>query len=143
MKLKVLLLIGILSLFARSNSPQGWEIFQDVKFTSQYFEEVDAYFDVPTFDEELKSLENTKVVLAGHYIPMGLDSIFMLSAFSYSSCFFCGGAGPESVAEIQMEKIPNELVVDEIVKVKGTLKLNDSDISHMNFILQDSKIIEE
>lgn len=143
MKLKVLLLIGILSLFARSNSPQGWEIFQDVKFTPRYFEEVDAYFDVPTFDEELKSLENTKVVLAGHYIPMGLDSIFMLSAFSYSSCFFCGGAGPESVAEIQMEKIPNELVVDEIVKVKGTLKLNDSDISHMNFILQDSKIIEE
>lgn len=65
----------------------------------------------------------------------------MLSALPFSSCFFCGGAGPETVAEIQMEKIP-ALAPDQIVKVKGRLRLNDSDINHMNFILEDSKIIK-
>ncbi|MBO6493997.1 MULTISPECIES: hypothetical protein [Roseivirga] len=138
--------ILVVSLFVLSSllvdqEPKGWELFEKVKFSPKYFEEAEAYFDVPTFNEELKALEKTEVTLTGHYIPLELDSIFMLSALPFSSCFFCGGAGPETVAEIQMEKIP-ALAPDQIVKVKGRLRLNDSDINHMNFILEDSKIIK-
>ncbi|NVJ46203.1 MAG: hypothetical protein HWE07_03715 [Cytophagia bacterium] len=121
--------------------PEGWEKFEKVKFHPKYFAEAKAYFDVPTFNDELKALEKTEITLSGYYVPLELDSIFMLSALPYSSCFFCGGAGPETVAEIQMEKIP-KLFPDQFVKVTGRLKLNDSDINHMNFILVDSKIIK-
>lgn len=124
-----------------AQKPEGWELFEKVRFSPKYFKEAEAYFDVPTFNEELKALEKKEITLSGYYIPLELDSIFMLSALPFSSCFFCGGAGPETVAEIQMDKIP-KLSPDQFVKVTGRLRLNDSDINHMNFILEDSKIIK-
>lgn len=133
--------IFILTGFWAGQRPEGWELFEKVRFSPKYFTEAKAYFDVPTFNEELKALEKTEITLSGYYIPLELDSIFMLSALPFSSCFFCGGAGPETVAEIQMEKIP-KLSPDQFVKVTGRLRLNDSDINHMNFILEDSKIIK-
>lgn len=44
---------------SQSSGPEGWEIFENVTFKSQYFEEVDSYFEVPTFDQALKDLEGT------------------------------------------------------------------------------------
>ena len=138
-KLALLTLFALLSTFDRE--PEGWEIFEKVVFTPTYFEDVDAYFDVPTFDEDLQALEDKEVVLSGYFIPIEIDTIFVLSAFPYSSCFFCGGAGPESVAEIRMEQVPDFLVPDAFVKVKGTLKLNAKDIDYMNFIVREAEFI--
>ncbi|MFY0593147.1 hypothetical protein [Roseivirga sp.] len=87
------LLIGLCILFL-SQQPEGWDIFGKVTFKPRYFKEVDAYFDVPTFNKELIDLENTKVTLSGYYIPLELDSVFMLSALPYSSCFFLWRCGP-------------------------------------------------
>lgn len=126
----------------RDSKPEGWELFSNVSFESKYFEEVDAYFEVPTFDSALLHLEYKKVSLSGYFIPIEIDTIFVLSAQPFSSCFFCGGAGPETVAEIRMSNIPSNLVPDSFVKVEGTLKLNATDINYMNFILQDAKLIK-
>lgn len=123
-------------------SPEGWQIFDKVVFKPKYFPDVGAYFEVPTFDNDLLARQNSEVLLSGFYIPLELDSIFMLSALPFSSCFFCGGAGPETVAEIQFKELPENLSPDQFVKVKGRLKLNDSDINHMNFILQEAKIVK-
>lgn len=125
-----------------NQKPEGWEIFDKVIFKPKYFEEVGAYFEVPTFNKELLALENSEVMLSGYYIPLEIDSMFMLSALPFSSCFFCGGAGPESIAEIQFKEFPKQLEPDEFVKIKGRLKLNELDIDHMNFILQEAKLIK-
>lgn len=135
------LFIGLVGILIRQE-PQGWEIFEDVVFEPTYFKDIDSYFDVPTFNKELLALEKTEVTLSGFYIPLELDSVFMLSAMPFSSCFFCGGAGPESVAEIQFMELPKRLEPDEFVKIRGILKLNRTDIDHMNFILQDAKVIK-
>lgn len=139
-KLSILLLISLLGF--SSSPPEGWELFENVVFTATYFEEVDSYFEVPTFDEELLSLEKKEVTLSGYFVPIGVDTIFVISANPYSSCFFCGMAGPETVAEVRMPEIPAKLEPDAFVKVKGTLKLNDSDIDYMNFILQDARFVK-
>ena len=142
MKIKLAFLTLFVFLSLGKNEPEGWELFENVKFTPKYFEEVDAYFDVPTFDPGLLAMEDKEVVLSGYFIPIEVDTIFVLSAFPYSSCFFCGGAGPESVAEIRMDQVPDFLVPDAFVKVKGTLKLNNSNIDYMNFILRESQFIK-
>ncbi|OEK04010.1 hypothetical protein [Roseivirga misakiensis] len=139
--LQAVLLIA-LSVLVINQKPEGWEIFEKVTFKPRYFKEVDANFDVPTFNKELIDLEDTEITLSGFYIPLELDSVFMLSALPYSSCFFCGGAGPETVAEIRMAEIPKRIVIDQFVKVSGTLKLNSTNIDFMNFILEDAKIIK-
>lgn len=142
MKLKLACLaIGLISILI-SQEPKGWEIFEKVIFETKYFEDIDSYFEVPTFNKELLALEKTEVVLSGFYIPLELDSVFMLSAMPFSSCFFCGGAGPESVVEIQFKEFPQRLEPDEFVEIKGILKLNKSDINHLNFILQEAKMTQ-
>ncbi len=142
MKIKLSILAVLMLVSVRTSEPEGWELFEDVVFTPTYFEEVDAYFDVPTFDSALKAREKTEVTLSGYFIPIEVDTIFVLSAMPFSSCFFCGGAGPETVAEVRMDKIPEDLSPDAFVKVKGTLKLNSTNIDYMNFIVREAEFIK-
>ena len=48
---------------------------------------------------------------------------YALSAFPFSSCFFCGAAGPESVLELDL-KHQQEYLTDEVITFKGVLELN-------------------
>ena len=82
------------------------------------------------------------MTLSGYFIPIEVDTVFVLSAMPFSSCFFCGGAGPETVAEVRMDKIPEDLSPAAFVKVKGTLKLNSANIDYMNFIVREAEFIK-
>ena len=68
------------------------------------------------------------------------NKVIILSKFPYSQCFFCGGAGPESVAEIYFSSKRPRLKADQLITVTGLLKLNALDINHMNFILENARI---
>jgi len=58
-------------------------------------------------------------------------------------CFFCGGAGPESVAEVIFKDKTPRLKPDQLVTITGTLDLNDTDVMHMNFILREAQISQQ
>jgi len=141
MKWLILSLMMIGTIFQTDND--GWELFESVAFTPKYFDEVDAYFEVPTFDKELLAMQGKEISLTGYAIPFDSDSVFMLSALPFASCFFCGGAGPETVAEVALQVPDDNLILDEYITVKGKLKLNDTDIQHLNFILIDATIHRE
>jgi hypothetical protein len=121
-----------------------WEIFATVKFTSKYYIQYKEYFLAPTFDANLRTLEGTNIVLSGHYMPLDLPDKknIIISKFPYAACFFCGGAGPESVAEIQLTKTAPRFKADQIITIKGKLKLNDSHVDHLNFILTEAEVIK-
>lgn len=87
-------------------SADGWAVFARVKFKSTFFKEINEYFLVPTFSTELNTLAGKELTLKGHYIPFDLPAntnTIILSKNPFTSCFFCGGAGPESVAEINFK----------------------------------------
>lgn len=132
-----LFLFGTTGVFA-----QGWTEFARVKFKAKYYKEYDAYFLEPTFHTSIKALEGKEVELEGYFIPVEFDDkkVFMLSKYPYAQCFFCGAAGPESVAEVMLqEKVPR-FKTDQFVRVRGILKLNGSDVNHMNFLIQQAQI---
>jgi len=137
--LNCFLLIGNYS-FAQSDN---WELFAKVKFTSKFYKEFNDYFLAPKFDEKIKSFEGKELVLKGHYLPFDLPNKqhIIISKFPYAQCFFCGGAGPESIAEIHFKEKPRKFKADEIIVVKGRLRLNDSDVNHVNFILEDAELV--
>jgi hypothetical protein len=60
-------------------------------------------------------------------------------------CFFCGGAGPQSVVEVYFPKGKKVPIypTDKLVKVKGRLKINATDIEKLNFVLYDAVEIKE
>jgi hypothetical protein len=117
---------------------EGWNIFARVKFTEQLIR--NEYYLVPFLDTRIKSYEGKVVSLKGYYLPMDLanERTIILSKNPYSMCFFCGGAGPESVAEIIFAAKVPKLKPDQIITVTGKLKLNAFDVEHMNFILEDA-----
>ena len=62
----------------------------------------------------------------------------MLSAYPYTQCFFCGGAGPESVIDVLAEELTNHFSMDDIVTFEGQLRLNATDLNYLNYILEDA-----
>jgi uncharacterized membrane protein YcgQ (UPF0703/DUF1980 family) len=121
----------------------NWEIFARVKFSERYFKTLNEYYLVPLLDSRIRAYEGKEFILTGHYLPMELDDnkVIIISRFPYAQCFFCGGAGPESVAEIVFAGKRARLKADQIITVKGTLVLNGTDVEHMNFILKNAEIV--
>ncbi len=129
------------SVFAQ---PEGWTVFAKTKFETKYNEKAAEYFMVPVFTSELKLLVGKEVSLEGYYMPIDVDgnAYIILSKYPYSQCFFCGGAGPESIAEVTFKIKPTaKFEADQYIRVKGKLKLNDTDLEHGNFLLVDAELI--
>ena len=146
MRNKIILAITI-SLFFISNifsqNIISWELLKNVEFDEIWSEEFQAYYMVPKFSESVKEMDGKEVQIRGFIIPVDIvQDYYVLSANPYSSCFFCGQAGPESVMEIQMIKKYEGLRMDQVITYKGTLKLNVDDIYQLNYILEDAEIVE-
>ncbi len=122
----------------------GWNQFRDVVFVWEYQEEVDAEVQMPRFGSKLKGLEGKQIELAGYYLPMRMNrKQIIISEQPFASCFFCGGDnGPESVAEVHFLEKPPIFTADEIVHVRGRLRLNPYDFDHLVFILEEAEIVE-
>lgn len=137
-----LLLLISSSLFAQTD---GWASFAKTKFNAKYNEKAGEYFMMPDFPDELKALVGKEVSLEGYYMPIDVDgnSYIILSKFPYSQCFFCGGAGPESIAEVTFKVKPSKFEADQFIRVNGKLKLNESDLEHGNFLLTEAELISK
>ncbi len=120
----------------------GWEIFENTRFEWQYVEKLGLQAEIPIFDDEIKSLEGKEVTITGYYLPIDIDgNRIIISKLPYASCFFCGGGvGLESVAEVQFETKQSPFKMDELLTVKGRLKLNKDEYGHLVFILTNSSV---
>lgn len=122
-----------------------WELFERVKFKTKYSSEHSYYFQYPEFDAALRAREGTDIILEGYFIPydMQKDNSMILSRYPFAACFFCGGdSGPESVAEVIFAGKKPELELDEVVTVKGKLKLNDKPEAGMTFIVEQAAVVK-
>ncbi|MEO0732435.1 MAG: hypothetical protein AAFZ52_06345 [Bacteroidota bacterium] len=66
---------------------------------------------------------------------------FVFSAYPYNMCFFCGGAGPETVMEVTSSE-PVKYTTER-VKLQGKLLLNNADINRLMYIMVDAKLVKE
>jgi hypothetical protein len=120
-----------------------WETLKDVTYKKKWNAELSMNFLYPNFGVSLKKLENKTVLLKGYMIPVDATSnIYMLSAFPFSMCFFCGGAGPESVVDIRFKGKSPRFKTDEMRTIRGTLVLNDNNVEEMTYILKDAELAD-
>lgn len=119
-----------------------WEMLRDVTFKKKWSAEESMFILYPTFGVKVAGLKDKEIVLTGYMIPVDVDAnVYVLSANPYSSCFFCGGAGPESVVQVKFKKSTKRFNTDDRVTVKGKLKLNADDINELNYILEGCDVI--
>lgn len=146
MRILCIVLLSALSIgvvYGQETTENIWQSLAKITYTKQYDELLGFKVDVPVFSEEVKALEGQEIEIKGYVIPVeGYKSHteFIFSAFPYNMCFFCGGAGPETV----MEVYANEAIQykTEAIKIKGTLELNDSDINQLMYVLRDVRLVE-
>ncbi|MEY2971131.1 MAG: hypothetical protein RLZZ599_1504 [Bacteroidota bacterium] len=102
-----------------------WSELESISFEEVYDEPTATWVQVPQWTEEQRKLwSGSYVLVTGYAIVLDpVDQVYALSAFPFSSCFFCGAAGPESVMEILFES-PQKLLTDDVVTVIGQIKLN-------------------
>lgn len=84
--------------------------------------------------------EDQEVLITGYLIPIDIEAQqYALSKNPFTSCFFCGGAGPETVIELRFAASPGRFATDEYVIIKGKLRLNRSG-SGLFFTLENAEI---
>jgi len=124
---------------AQAQAPENlWKTLGKITFKKQYDELLGFKVDVPVFSQEILNMEGKIVTIKGYIIPVeGYKSHkeFVFSAYPYNMCFFCGGAGPETVMEVYAKE-PIKYTA-EPVTIKGRLELNSTDVNRLIYALND------
>lgn len=137
-------IVSCISFWSFSQTEIGWATLADVKFTDKFSREVDAYYYYPHFGASVKSLEGKEISIKGFMLVIDPEnSIYVLSKNPFAECFFCGNAGPESIIELKLKDGHPKFKMDQIVTVKGRLKLNADDIYQCNYILEEAEVSKE
>jgi hypothetical protein len=145
--------IGILSLlfsvvtlaFANNDyKTVRWWMLQDVTFEDVFDSMTEQYYLKPIFGDKVLALNNQLVQISGYIIPVDISSgMYVLSAYPFSACYFCGGAGPESVMQLKFKELPKEkLKTDDYITFKGRLKLNSTNYEDLNYILLNAEKVD-
>ena len=88
-------------------------------------------------------LNGKEVTVKGYIIPVeGYKNHqkFVFSTFPYNICFFCGGAGLETVMEIYADEAVK--YTSDPVVLKGKLELNASDFNRLIYALNGATLVK-
>ena len=137
-----LLLFVLSSVFAtaQSDAASVWKDLAKITYEKKYDELLGFKVDVPVFGKDVQAMEGEMIEISGYIVPVeGYKSHkeFVFSAFPYNMCFFCGGAGPETVMEVTATE-PVKYSTDRIT-LRGRLKLNNENINQLMYILEDAE----
>ena len=146
-----LFLLSMVFLFSFASVAHGqmsiegnlWKTLSKITFIKEYDEIMGFKIDKPVFSEDIKRLAGQEVIVKGYIIPVeGYKSHdeFIFSAYPYNMCFFCGGAGPETVMEIKAAE-PVKYTAESIT-LRGILHLNDSDINRLMYEMTEVRKVD-
>ena len=131
--------VGIHSLWGQTEVE--WGTLAQVTYDYIQNQDQNFWYGKPTFSEEVQKLSGQEIIIKGYMLPSDVNNnTYVLSAFPFSSCFFCGGSGPESVIELNLKKRKQKFKQDQVVTVSGILQLNDKELE-LNYILEEVEIV--
>lgn len=139
----LLIMVFTSSVSLQAQDTNIWKTLGKISYKKVYDEILGFKVDMPVFSEDIKELEGKEIVVKGYIIPVeGYKGHkeFIFSAFPYNMCFFCGGAGPETVMEVQAVEEVN--FTAEQIEIRGILRLNDTDINKLMYRLEEVKPVE-
>ncbi len=138
-------LVFLLLAFSWQKVPEklNFQELMSLQFEEVFNSEKEKWEYLPKFSKHLMELNGTEVTLKGYVIPMDLEGVnFALSAYPFSSCFFCGGAGPESVVELVLDK-PKKYKTDQIVTFKGKFIISDQINTSFFYTLESAEELKK
>lgn len=138
----ILILIMVLSCSFKQLEPQKitWKTLSTTVFTEYFEENKNIWTMEGSFPIEINNLNGTQVEITGYVLPLNVkgDS-YVLSAYPYSSCYFCGGAGPESIVGLELKKNEGIIKTDAVKTFTGIFKLKKRPKNGFYFTLTNAK----
>jgi hypothetical protein len=123
----------------QSHEKLSWQLLATTQYSTVFENGIPMY--KPRFSGKLEELEGEEVTIAGYIIPVNFEeNTYALSANPFSSCFFCGGAGPETVIQLRFKNKQSKFLTDQFVMVKGRLVLNRNRPEDLFFILVNTEL---
>ncbi len=118
-----------------------WDQLTDVKFSKKYSAEFGIELLEASFGPSVKALDGQEIIIKGYIIPLDpLGTQYVISRNPMASCFFCGGAGPETVAELRLHpKSFRRYATDEVLSFKGKLLLNEDNNESLNYVILNAE----
>lgn len=99
------------------------------------------WYGQASFASQIQQLNGKEVIIQGYILPLDeTGGYYVLSRNPYSTCFFCGAAGQESVMELKLEK-PQRYSMDQVVTFRGILTLDNRAMS-LNYHLSNARQVK-
>ena len=127
--------------FTSNAQKNTWKVLSEVKYETKMDPTNKYEITFPSFSASIKKLEGQLISLKGYIIPLEAtkdQDYFILSQLPFNLCYFCGGAGPETIAEVYTTE-PIDFT-ESMITITGTLELNADDPEHMMYVLKDAAL---
>lgn len=121
----------------------SWKNLDSLIIEYYYDSDYGDYLGKPTFSKESKLWNGKNVIIEGYWIPVseiGDSTVSVLSALPYAQCFFCSGAGIETVMQIKSKGNLKRMETDEKITLKGKLLLNSDNPMELYYQLIDATV---
>jgi hypothetical protein len=119
-----------------------WKQLADVIFDRKWDEKMQMPMLYPSFSRTIKAMHGKNISISGYVIPVDAKvGMYVLSANPNSSCFFCGGAGPETIMTLKFKSGKPAFDTDDYVSFKGRLRLNEKNIYELYYNLDDAVLV--
>lgn len=106
----------------------SWKLLGLIKYVKRPHPEYEEGAMYPIINTALKQKSGKEVVMSGYVIPIDHKS-YALSKNTFAACFFCGKAGPETIAGLHFKsKSLPKLKTDQYITVKGVFRTNEKDV---------------
>lgn len=129
---------------AQGQNKNPWRDLSDVQIMTRQPDDSPFPIQYPVFGPKALALDGKTITLRGYMVPLDDmlgQNYFVLSSLPFNLCYFCGGAGPETVMEVFTKK---EIPFDsDIITIRGTLELNPDDPDRLMYILRKAELVEE
>jgi hypothetical protein len=122
--------------------PLTWKTLNQVAFVTER-DPLGGYpMTKPVFAPGIQALADQVIEISGYVLPIDTEGQhYVLSAFPYSSCFFCGGAGRESVIELVLTPGHRRFEQDEYLRFRGQLSLQEEEYD-LIYRLEAAQLVE-
>jgi hypothetical protein len=143
MKIKSILflfLFSLISVSAFSQKTIAWKDVMDIYAKEVRFSEKNPTLAIKGQGMSLKEIEGKKITITGYFLDLDPDGEwFMVSKNPFATCFFCGGAGPETVIELlKYKNVKKKFKTDDIVTVTGTIKMIAENEDDVGFVIHNA-----
>ena len=145
-RISILLFSLMVCTALHSQVRNDWSILSTTVFEETFDEEFNTSQYKPKFSEEVLAIEGKEVVLLG-YIVTSMETGedyegIVFSKYPFENCYFCGGAGPETVAQIEFDPTAATFKLGNAYGFKGKLFLNKDDPDKLTFILKEAELYD-